>query len=176
MSRTMMIVRAVLADATGRRIGLMLAVVLVGVLAVRCTVAQSDAPVPDPVPTVEVAVADDDLAVQQSVPAGRVVLEIANTGDHPHQVVLVPMDIDWPPIHEELANDVERPMRIRARVGPLEPGETATIAVEVADGQRYALLGSSEAPSGKQYMNLGVASEFTAHATERRPSPASPAG
>lgn len=157
-----------------RRVGLAVAVAgLVGVLAAGCTAAESDAPVPDPVPTVDVAVADDELAVAESVPAGRVVLAFENTGEKPHRVVMIPMGADWPPIHQELANDIERPMRIRARIGFLDPGEMATIAVELADGQRYALLDPSEAPDGRQYMDVGVAGEFRAGSADGQASPPS---
>lgn len=144
-------------------IGGRLAVSVVALAVAGCSLAQSEAvPVPDPVPTVDIRVADDDLTIDGPVPAGHVVSHVHNTGSHPHRLAVFRVENDAPSIHEEIADDEERPVRILARVTDLEPGATGKFALDVAAGQRYAMVDLSTGPDGTRNLTRGVAGEFTA--------------
>lgn len=126
-----------------------------------CFPADTDEPVPPSVPTIDVRLADDNLAFDEPVPAGRVVFRITNTGERDHRLSLFPLPDDAPPIQEEVTDEYERPVRFLARVPNLSPGDTGEFAVDLAADQRYAMVDYSEAPDGTQHMTLGVAGEFT---------------
>lgn len=156
-----------------RAVAALLATVLVAAGCTPGQTASDDDPVPDPVPTVDVELADDDLTLDKPVPAGHVVFHVTNSGTRPHRVLLFPLGDDWPPIHEEIANDIDQPVLPRARVPNLEPGETGRFATDLTEGKRYGLIDRSTAPNGTQHLMLGVAGEFTAQ-PQPTPSPASP--
>lgn len=159
-----------------RRASGALAALVAVLVAAGCTAGQTAAdeglPVPDPVPTVDVELADEELTVEGPVPAGHVVFHVTNTGTRPHRVLLFPLGDDWPPIHEEIANDIDQPVLPHARVPDLEPGETGRFATDLAEGKRYGLIDRSTAPSGEQHLAVGVAGEFTAE-PQPAPSPTS---
>lgn len=150
-------------------------VVAVGGCAPPWQAAGDDLPLPDPVPTVEVRLTDDDLSLDSAAPpAGHVVFHVRNAGTRDHRLELFPMGEDWAPIHEEIANDTSRPVRPRAQVPTLAPGETGRFAVDLAAGQRYGLMDRSAAPNDARHFELGVAGEFTAQ-PQASPSPIPPA-
>lgn len=151
------------------------ALVLAVAVATGCTGEPTGAAVPDSVPTVEVDLADADLTVHGPVPAGRVVFHVRNTGEDTHRLVLFPLAEDRPPIHADIADDTERAMRVTAGVPPLDSGETARFAVDLAAGQRYAMVDTIKAPGGGQYMDRGVATEFRTRSPDSPASPGTPA-
>lgn len=153
--------------------GLLTLALAVG-LAAGCTSTGTDGPVPEAVPTVEVAVGDQDLSVEGPVPAGRVVFNVRNTGENTHRMVLFPLADDRPPIHDDIADDVERPMQVMAGVPPLAPGETTAFAVDLGDERRYGMVDTIEVADGRQYMDLGVATEFRAGSVVSASAPATP--
>lgn len=132
-------------------------------LAVGCaSQTQSRAPLPPAPPTVEVRIVEHDLLYEGPIPAGRVVFRITNAGEVVHRLSLTPLPADFPPIHEQLQGDTRRQAQLLARVPDLQPGETDTFAVDLAQGERYAMVDFSEAPDGTMHGRLGVASEFNA--------------
>lgn len=158
----------------GRGVLALVALTLAVSLAAGCTASDSDEPVPDSVPAITVGVGDRDLTVDGAVPAGRVVFNIRNTGENTHRLVLFPLADDRPPIHDDIADDVERPMQVTAGVPPLEPGDTATFAVDLAGGQRYGMVDTIEVDDGPDHMELGVATEFRTKTATSPSPPASP--
>lgn len=153
-----MIARAALGTRAWQR-----GLVVVGVLLVAgCWAGEAGAPLPPAPPRVEVELADDDLAVARPVPAGRVVFRVRNAGEAVHRVTLIPLPEDAPPFEEMLADDVSRQVELVARVPDLDPGETGTFAVDLAEGQRYALMDFSETGDGTSHGRVGVAGEFRA--------------
>lgn len=154
------------------------AVVLAGLLAGCAGAGSSEEPLPPEAATVEVRLADDELSLEgRPVPAGRVVFEVRNVGEHDHRLTLAPIGDDRPPMEQDVADETERPIRQLARVPTLKPGETGTFAVDLAPDQRYAMVDYAEAPDGTQYMDLGVVGEFRTQPAGRStssPGPASP--
>lgn len=139
---------------------ILLLVVASGLAAAGCSGGQAGEPLPPSAPTVEVRLLDNDLAFEEPVPAGRVVFRVENAGEAVHQLALLPLPEDFPPIHEELANDTPRSVRSFARVPSLQPGETGMFAADLAPEQRYALVDFSESSEGRMHAKLGVAAEF----------------
>lgn len=116
---------------------------------------------PDP-PTVHVEIVDDGVVYQKPVPAGRVVFRITNAGEVAHRLSLLPLSEDFPPIDEQLQGDTRRQAQLLARVADLQPGASDAFAVDLADGQRYAMVDFSESHDGSMHGRLGVADEFVA--------------
>lgn len=139
------------------RWGALLTLVL---LVAGCTRGEAGGPLPPPTPTVEVDIVDDDVAAEGPVPAGRVVFRIENAGEEPHQLSLLLVAEDTPPIEEQLQDPPEQSPTMLARVPLLRPGETSLFAVGLAAEQRYALVDLSQPPEGEPPAERGVVTEF----------------
>lgn len=135
-------------------------------LVAACTRGEAGGPLPPPTPTVEVDIVDDDVVAEGPVPAGRVVFRIENDGEEPHQLSLLLVAEDTPPIEEQLQDPPEQSPTLVARVPLLRPGETSVFAVGLAAGQRYALVDLSQPPEGEPPAERGVAAEFHTEDTD----------
>lgn len=151
------------AGLPSQRIGQLaaLAALAAGLLATACS-DEAGPPLPPDPPTVEIEIVEHDLVYERPVPAGRVVFRVVNAGERVHRLALVPLPDDVPPIQEQLEGDTRRHVQQLARIGDLQPGETDSFAVDLAEGQRYALVDYSQAPDGTMHARLGVAGEFHA--------------
>lgn len=114
----------------------------------------------------KVEIVENAVAVAEPVPAGRIVFRVTNAGARPHQLTLVRLAEDSPPIDELLrsADGHHNPPDVLARVADIAPGQTGMVAAELADGARYALVDLSQAPDGRLYARLGATAEFRAGA------------
>lgn len=140
-------------------------------LAVSCSPGQTGGPLPPSTPTVEVDILDDNLTHDEPVPAGRVVFRVTNAGEAGHRLTLVPLPEDYPPILRQLRGDERRSAELLARVPHLQSGESGSFAVDLVEGQRYALVDFSEAADGTMHGRLGVAGEFRAGGPDADPPP-----
>lgn len=154
--------RTRVAGARGNRLALVSALLALAV--VGCSTGDTGQPLPPAVPTVEVRLVEHDVAYDQSIPPGRVVFRVTNAGEHVHRLALLPLPEDFPPIKQQLQGDTRRAGQLQARVPDLQPGETGMFAVDLTEGQRYALVDFSEGPDGTMHGRLGIASEFRASA------------
>lgn len=136
-----------------------------------CSPGQTQQPLPPPVPTVEVRLAEYAIEYDRPIPPGRVVFRIHNAGDAVHRLALLPLPDDFPRVEEELANDTPRSVDPFARVPNLAPGETGVFAVDLVPGKRYAMVDYSKTSDGRMQAKLGVAAEFRTQ--EEVPSPSS---
>lgn len=150
-----------------------LAVASLLLAAVACSPVESDEPLPPSAPSVKVRLVEYEVIYDEPVPAGRVVFRVENAGKRVHRLALLQLPDDFPPLQEELANDTPRSVSSFARVPDLEPGETGMFAVDLAAGQRYAMVDYSEAPDGTSHARLGLADEFRA-GEQPSPGPATP--
>lgn len=148
------------------------AVVLTAVMTAGCAFGQARRPLPDPVPTVDIRLLDDDLEHPASVPPGRVVFYIDNSGKHVHRLALILWPQDAVGVHEELANDKATRVELLARTAALKPGQTGLFAVELEADRRYAMIDYSKAPDGTMHGLLGVAGEFRTDDDSSDPAPA----
>lgn len=131
------------------------------ILAAACTEkAASGRPVPPTPPVVQIALDEYEFRYPEQVPGGRVVFRIANRGRLEHELTLVPLDADVPPIAEQLRSGDRRVVRPIARVPPRRPGQNGSFAVDLAPHERYAFVCYVRSPDGQAHASLGMGSEF----------------
>lgn len=115
---------------------------------------------PDP-PTVQVRMVEYRLIYRSSaIPAGRVVFRVVNDGRVMHELTLLRLPRDLPPINKQLHGHKRRILPPFAGVPDLQPGQADTFAVDLTAGQRYALICFDIAPDGQSDALNGMASEF----------------
>lgn len=142
------------------------ALLVLVLLVAGCARGEAGGPLPPPTPTVEIDIVDDDVVAEGPVPAGRVVFRIENAGEDPHQLSLLLVAEDTPPIEEQLEDAPEQSPALVARVPLLRPGETSVFAVGLAAEQRYALVDLSQPPEGEPPAERGVVTEFHTEDTD----------
>lgn len=109
--------------------------------------------------TVEIGMDEYAFDVPDQVPVGRVTLEAHNRGDEPHDLVLVPLPGD-----ADLADLLDAPTPVAVPpthvISPHEPGDTATVAVDLEPG-RYGLVCFVEDADGTPHHLHGMHAQFT---------------
>lgn len=96
---------------------------------------------------------------QGEIPAGRAVLRIRNRSRLSHDLSLVALPEDVPPINEQLRSPGRRAVTTLARLPSRPPGSTDAFAVDLAPG-RYALLCFEQDGTGGTHALKGMAVEF----------------
>lgn len=105
---------------------------------------------------------DNDYILDQSeVPAGRVVFRIANKGRLAHDLSLVALPQEVPPIKEQLRSANRRGVKTLAYIPSHRPGDSEAVAVDLAPG-RYALLCFEKDGTGQTHALMGMATEIKA--------------
>lgn len=99
------------------------------------------------------------FAYPSSIPNGRVVFRVRNSGALDHELQLFPLAEDIPPIDAQLRGSQRRVLNALAGIPRREPGETGVFSVELVAGQRYALICFLN-DGGKPHAVEGMASEF----------------
>lgn len=118
-------------------------------------------PILPPAPTVvTVRMVEYHLGFDPRVPSGRVVFRVANDGQLPHSLWLVPLPASIPPIMAQLHGTKRIFLAPYAGVGELGPGQASSFAADLRSGQRYGLICFDQTPAGKSEALLGMASEF----------------
>jgi len=107
-----------------------------------------------------VAMRDHRFEFDPVIPAGRVVFRMDNAGQAPHRLTLFPLPEDLPPIDVQLRGDQRRLLKPFAGIYDRPPGDTGTFAVDLAPGQRYAMICSLRDEDGQPHYLKGMASEF----------------
>lgn len=119
------------------------------------------APVPEPAPVVEVTMADHRFDYDASaIPAGRVVFLARNVGKVVHNMVMIPLAEDVPPIDVQLRGTERRLVEPFAGFYERPPGEVGSFAVDLAPGTRYAMICSVTDSEGEPHWRKGMATEF----------------
>lgn len=97
--------------------------------------------------------------VERPVPDGRVVLDVRNAGGVDHEMTLVKLPEDFPPIADQARGG---PARNAPTVASLRrrPGAVTTLAVDLSEG-RYGVVCFVVDPDGVQHYRKGMAAEFT---------------
>jgi hypothetical protein len=99
---------------------------------------------------------------QAPVVPGRVVFRVVNTGKETHNLIMVPIPDDFPPIDEQLHGDVRRPIYPVAQIFAHKPGTSGTFAVDLVPHQRYAFMCAIAGTDGQPHFLKGMNSEFRA--------------
>ena len=94
-----------------------------------------------------------------SIPPGRVVINARNSGGVEHQVVLVRLPEDLPPLDVELSSSQSTPVETVRIVPTLAPGEPSSFAVDLPPG-RYGMICFLTDADGQTYAQKGMSSEF----------------
>ncbi len=103
---------------------------------------------------------DHRFEIGTPVPAGRVVFRFDNGGQTAHNVIMIPLAEDVPPIEVQLRGSERRLVEPFAGVYDRAPGETGSFAVDLVAGQRYAMVCSLPAEDGQPHWMKGMAIEF----------------
>lgn len=91
---------------------------------------------------------------------GRIVFEARNVGRLDHELVLISVPEDIPPIDQQLRSDKRLVVPTVARLAPRGPGHRGTFAVDLEPG-RYALVCFVKDADGAQHDKKGMSAEFT---------------
>lgn len=94
-----------------------------------------------------VTMVDYRFAAPAQVPVGRVVFDVVNHGQHPHELVLVPLPQDFPPLNQQLHSNTRRALPTIAVLPALQPGGSGTFAVDLAAG-RYGIISFAQGSDG----------------------------
>lgn len=109
--------------------------------------------------TVEVIMSDHHFEYEPPAAPGRVVFEARNDGVSEHELVLVRLPDDLPPLAEQLRSRDRRVIPTIASLSSRPPGRTGTFAVDLEPG-RYGIICFVEDPGGVQHARKGMSSEF----------------
>jgi len=120
----------------------------------------SSSSLPVGAPVINVTMRDYHFDYDPVVAGSQVVFRVHNAGRTPHDLVLLPLPDDLPPIRVQLQGSERRFIPRVANVPTLRPGETGTFAVRLAPRQRYAMLCFLVAPDGRSHASKGMADEF----------------
>src|SRR5947209_6015962 len=93
------------------------------------------------------------------VPAGRVVFRVHNAGSLTHELILVAVPEDVPPIDQQLKSDTRVGVDTIATLRDRAPGSNGTFAADLTPG-RYAFVCFLMDPDGVSHALKGMASQF----------------
>lgn len=125
-----------------------------------CGGSASGAPLPPPPAVVDVRMTEYRFEYPQIVPSGRVVFHVTNAGKELHDLVMVPLPDEDPPITAMLADNIRQVLTPYAGIRDQLHGAGATFAVDLVAGRRYAMLCVLADAQGRSHSALGMASEF----------------
>ncbi len=118
------------------------------------------AALPSPMPEISVTMDEYRFDYDQTIPAGRVLFRTTNAGEAGHQLTLVPLDDDMPPIDEQLRGTERRAVAPVAQVRPRPPGAGGSFVVDLEPGRRYAMICFLRARDGQSHARKGMTAEF----------------
>ena len=95
----------------------------------------------------------------RSVRPGRTVFRVRNTGRLSHELVLIPLPKNFPPIDVQLRSKKRQVIAPIAHLQPVQPGRSGTFAVDLAPG-RYAMVSFVTDRNGMSEALKGMNSEF----------------
>ena len=130
---------------------------------VACTSGSDDRagpPAPAPVPVITVTMLDHRFELDTPVPPGRVVFRFHNAGQAPHNVIMIPLAQDVPPIDVQLRGSERRQVEPFAGIYDRGPGDSGSFAVDLLPDQRYAVVCSLTAEDGEPHWMKGMVTEF----------------
>jgi hypothetical protein len=114
---------------------------------------------PGPARTVDVGMREYGFVVQPTFKSGRTVLRVRNLGTLDHEMVLISLAPELPPIAEQLRSANRQVVPTVAVLHARPPGGTGTLAVDLDPG-RYAFICFVKDADGSQHAQKGMATEF----------------
>ena len=92
-------------------------------------------------------------------PRGRVVFRVRNAGTMAHELILVSLAEELPPIREQLQSATRRAVDTLVTLRDRKPGSNGIFAADLDPG-RYAFICFISDPDGVSHALKGMASEF----------------
>lgn len=124
-----------------------------------CTGATSDALPPKPRET-SVTAHDYRFDFTGPVAPGRVVFRLTNRGSVAHNITLLPLSDDLPPLDAQLHGEHREIATPFGGVTRVFPGQTRAFAVDLVPGQRYGMICTLLDPEGRSHALRGQNAEF----------------
>lgn len=119
------------------------------------------APLPGGSPVIRVAMLDYRFKYRPAtVPAGRVLFRVKNSGKVNHQLALYPLTEDFPPINEQLHGPVRRILQDFGSIPGRRPGQEGAFVVNLVPGKRYAMICFLLDAQGRNHALRGMNTEF----------------
>lgn len=119
-------------------------------------------------PIVSVTMTGSGFLYRRPVPAGRVVFVVRNVDQVKHELQLVPLPEDMPPVQEQLHGSQRRELAPVAGVPGRAPGQRGVFAVDLIPGARYGLVDTLLDADGQPFALKGMASEFRTTAVAQK--------
>jgi len=132
---------------------------LMTAVGVSCDRQAPPAPLPPPPAVVDITMRDYEFRYDPDIPPGRVVFRVRNAGPSAHEVDLVSLPEDMPPIDEQLRGSERRFVDAVAVMPTHQPGTSGVFAADLRPG-RYALVCFLLDAEGKAHALRGMNSEF----------------
>lgn len=108
---------------------------------------------------VDVALSEYRFRYEAPTSPGRVIFRARNDGSRKHELLLLPLPEDFPPIRDQVRGKTRRPVGTLAFLKPVRPEDDGVFAVDLRPG-RYAMVCFLEASRGITHARKGMASEF----------------
>ena len=114
---------------------------------------------PAPAAQVDVGMREYGFDYASAFQSGRIVINVRNDGQVPHQLVLVSLPPELPPIDEQLRSGERTVVPTVVGLRERAPGGSGTFAVDLDPG-RYAFICFLQDSDGVQHARKGMNSEF----------------
>lgn len=126
---------------------------------VAASCGSQEPPLPRRPAAVDVSLREYRFDYKPPMSSGRAVFRVRNDGKLTHELVLLPLPKDFPPIEQQLGGKRRRSVGTLAFLKPLRPGKTGVFAVDLQPG-RYAMVCFLNGSDGISHARKGMASEF----------------
>lgn len=134
-------------------------VYVLALLTSSCGGGSANAPLPPSPHVVAVHMREYAFGYDRSIAPGRTVFRVRNTGRLRHDLVLIPLPNDFPPIDVQLHSRTRRAIASVAHLPPVRPDRSGTFAVDLTPG-RYAMVSFVAEGNRKSDALQGMSSEF----------------
>lgn len=142
------------------RAGRLVAVVVMAAMLNGTSCGSSDGPaLPPPPEVVDVRMHEYGFELRGPSAPGRVVFRVANRGQLSHELIMVFLEEDLPPLDQQLRGAERRVVPTFARLPERRPGGSGVFAVDLGEG-RYGFVCFIQDPDGVQHAQKGMSTEF----------------
>lgn len=113
-------------------------------------------------PVVDVTMRDNRFDFNPAIPGGQVVFRVHNAGSVAHELEMIQLQADIPPIDAQLHSSQRRNVVPTIELSARPPGGIGIFAARLEAGVRYAFVCFLLDPAGSPYALEGMNAEFTA--------------
>lgn len=146
--------------AAWRRVALVMTLSTSPGLLGACISRGSAGALPAPSQLVDVTMRDYRYDFEPPSRPGRAVFRARNAGEVSHELRLLPLSDDIPPIEQQVMGEERREVPAFGRIHPRLPAGQGVFAVDLQPGQRYALVCFVYDRDGEVHARKGMVAEF----------------